>query len=140
MTGSQPTTEGDQLRSLIRYAAVGIGNNLLLFLLMLLLMSAGLAAWQATLVVYPSGVLISYVLNKFWSFNKRPRRKGQALSYVILYGAAYPIAMGTAWLVEIVSGNGALAALASIAVSAVFIFAGLSYWVFRRQSETPPGI
>ena len=137
MNDDQQSPRIDELRSLARYAIVGVGNNLLLFVLMLLLMSWSFAAWQATLVVYPSGIAISYVLNKLWSFRKRPQRSGQIVRYITVYVLAYPIAMGTAWAVEYVSGSGPMAALASIGVSAVFIFAGLSYWVFRRQSETP---
>jgi putative flippase GtrA len=140
MTDAWQKPRGDELRALIRYAVVGLSSNLLLFLFMLFLMSLGFAAWQATLVVYPSGVAMSYILNRFWSFNKRPQRSGQVLGYIFVYVLAYPIAMGTASLVEYLSGSGPLAALTSIGVSAVFIFTGLSYWVFRKNREQLPRI
>ncbi len=122
----------------MRYLIVGVVNNLALYLVMLALLAAGLVAWQATLLVYPTGVAVSYVLNKIWSFSRRRRRRGQFLAYLAVYGSAYPLAIGSAWAVEHMGAGGALAALAGIVVPTAFIFLGLSFWVFRHEEAEQP--
>lgn len=122
--------------SFIRYAVVGVVQNGVMLGAMMLLQMNGLAVWQAMGICYPAAICLSFLANRLWSFSSRPRRKGQFLAYAAVYVAAYPFAMGVAWLGEAIGLGPLLSAIASIVASAAFIFLALSFWVFRGLARS----
>lgn len=135
-SGNPGAQRQSTVASFVRYAVVGIFQNGLMLAAMMLLQMNGLAVWQAMAACYPVALCLSFLINKAWSFSSRPRRNGQFFGYAVVYAAAYPFAMGVAWLGEAIGLHPLLSAIASIAASAAFIFLALSFWVFRRSART----
>jgi putative flippase GtrA len=135
MSGRTSPSGNDTLGALFRYGVVGIGQNLVAYAATLGLMAAGLAAWQATAVVYPLATLMSFVANKLWSFQKRPKSTGQFIRFVTAYILVYPIATGITWGLVAAGVDPRLATLASIGGSAVILFIVLTLWVFPKERQ-----
>jgi putative flippase GtrA len=123
------------LVSLQRYVLVGLTQNGLFYGALLLLLWCGLRAWQATVMLYPGAVLISFLVNRRWSFAGRKMSGGQLHRYIIVYVAAYFTAIFLNWTQEKVGITSWLAGLITMAIMAGVLFAALNWWVFRGKSE-----
>lgn len=119
------------LRALVRYGLVGVGQNGLAYILILLLIWLGLKAWQATLILYPIAAVISFGANRAWAFGDRARHRTQFRKYVFLYVAVYPCAVALNWIQEGAGAPSWLAGLVSLAIASLGLFLALNYWVFR---------
>jgi putative flippase GtrA len=127
------------LVSLQRYVLVGLTQNGLFYGAMLLLFWCGLRAWQATIILYPVAVLISFLVNRHWSFGQREMH-GRALHrYIAVYIGAYFSAIFLNWIQEHGGVPSWLASLITMAIMVGVIFAALNWWVFRERQSDPAG-
>lgn len=69
----------------IRYAAVGVLSNLVLYLVYLALTAQGLGHKLAMTIVYLSGVSVTFIFNRNWSF----RHAGAVSPALVRYFVAY---------------------------------------------------
>lgn len=80
--------------SLWRFLLVGVGNTLLSMVLMFLL--EGLGYWPSTAIAYVAGAVMSFFLNRSFTFKSRaafwPSAVKFALSVAVCYLVAYSIA------------------------------------------------
>jgi len=144
MTGTGSRTAGRTISAgrstsgaFLRYAAVGLAQNAVLYLLTLGLVLLGLRGWGALAITYPIGVGISFLLNRAWSFAGRKRVRGQLFRHVIVYAAAYPVTLGVSWLLERVM-YAWLATGLTIGIMAVAIFAVANRWVYPSHTTLAP--
>jgi putative flippase GtrA len=127
------------LVSLLRYVLVGLTQNGLFYIAMLLLLWCGLRAWQATIILYPVAVLISFLINRRWSFAGRKMSGEQLHRYVFVYVAAYFSTIFLNWAQEKAGVPAWLAVLITMAIMVGVIFAALNWWVFRERQSDPVG-
>ena len=80
------TAASTDMQRFSRYAIVGVGSNLTLYVLFLGLVWIGLAPVLVSGLCYVLGVLISYLLNRFWTFSSQslPRFCGRWLMLVMV--------------------------------------------------------
>lgn len=123
-----------QLGTLIRYGLVGAAQNGLAYAALLGLIFLGLKAWQATAILYPVAATVSYVAHRTISFraDAAPR---QRLRYGVVYVAMYGAAVGLNWAQERAGVPSWAAALVTMVVSAVAMFALLRWWVFPQPNS-----
>src|SRR5665811_806993 len=77
------------MKSLFRFGVVGIANNIVIYLLFLLLLKGfGLRPLVAMTLSFVTGVLTSYLLNRSWTFEHGGSRAAFQ-RYVAVYLAAY---------------------------------------------------
>ena len=89
--------------SFVRFLLVGVGNTLLSMVLMFLL--EGLGYWPSTAIAYAAGAVLSFFLNRYFTFRSKEgfwRSAGKfvinvALCYVIAYSLAQPL---VSWLLS----------------------------------------
>jgi putative flippase GtrA len=115
----------------VRYATIGVAQNAFFYALTLLFLTQGWAAWQATVILYPIAVTISFALNRSWSFAAHGRSWSQLRNYAAVYVLAYPITIFLNWVQEHAGVPSWLASLVTLVASAVAIFLALRLWVFR---------
>ena len=139
MTNSSGSRPGS-LVSLQRYVLVGLTQNGLFYGALLLLLWCGLRAWQATIILYPVAVLISFLINRHWSFAGRKMSGGQLHRYIIVYAAAYFSTIFLNWAQEKMGVPSWLAGLITMAIMVGVIFAALNWWVFRGKLEGAPAL
>jgi len=122
--------------ALARYVILGVGQNAVLYLATLGLLALGLAGWVALAIVYPIGVVMSFLLNRAWSFAGRERVRGQFARHVVVYAAAYPLTLGLSWLLEHFV-HAWLATGLTIGIIAAVNFTTSNLWVYpHRKVET----
>src|SRR5215831_2893242 len=128
--------ERSDLGALLRYAVVGVAQNAAFYGLALVLIYSGLAAWQATAILFPIAVAISFLLNRSWSFAGRKRTSAEFRKYFLVYATAYPATIVITWAQERAGVPSWLASLITLVISAILIFLVLNLWVFRKGHGT----
>jgi len=74
---------------LTRYAVVGLASNAAGYLLYLLITSLGMGHKTAMTLLYVSGVLLTFIFNKSWSFNHDGAMHGALVRYIAAYAFGY---------------------------------------------------
>ena len=125
--------------SVWRFLLVGVGNTLLSLMLMFLL--EGLGYWPSTAIAYVAGAVMSFFLNRSFTFHSDERfwpsavkfAVNVAVCYLIAYSLAQPIA---AW---VLGGTGIppiwqerLAKLGGMALYTVLNYFGQRFFAFRK--------
>lgn len=77
------------------------------------------------------GTTVTYILNKFWTFQSHEKNTLETLRFVLLYAISLGLNVGVNHLGLVISHNVAFAFLCAVAVSTVFNFIGLKTFVFQ---------
>jgi putative flippase GtrA len=128
-------------RTFVRYAIIGVTQNAAFYLLTLAVIAFGFAAWQAALVLYPLGVVVSFTANRNWTFDADivdDRTRQQFWRYVLIYVVTYPVVVALNYVQESFGVPSWLAPIFTMGLITVGLFAALRRWVFRpaRDSRT----
>ena len=123
------------LQSLRRYVLVGAGSAITdLSLYAALVRFAGWDPLLANLVSRPCGGLLSFLLNKLWTFGRREARDTtrQALRFACVWLGAYALSEGLIAVFSRVAGWPAVPSKAAAEVlTGFFIFLSHRLWTFR---------
>ncbi len=125
--------------SLVRFLIVGVGNTLLSMVLMFLL--EGLGYWPSTAIAYVAGAVMSFFLNRRFTFRSEenfwPSAGKFALNvvicYVLGYGAARLIFSLPLWW-DLLPGllRERLSKLAGMALYTTLNYCGQRFFAFRK--------
>lgn len=116
----------------LRYAAVGVLSNTLLYALYLLSTNAGVGHKTAMTALFLVGMLQTYVFNRCWTFNYRGRVPGSLARYLMAYGSSYLLNLVALYLfVDKLGYHHALIQAIAVAVIAATLFLVQSTWVFQ---------
>jgi putative flippase GtrA len=128
---------GANVRAL-RFGAVGVANTLLdLALFSVLTLVAGSPAIAANVVSYSAGMILSFVLNRAWTFRDRERRRAWSQLMLFFTGNLLGLALSTTVVALFVKAWGPLLAkAASLGVTFAWNYAFSNLIVFR--SGRPP--
>lgn len=81
---------GDSLgRQALRYGVVGIGNTVVGYALILMLHAAGFSALLANVVGFGTGLVMSYLANRAWTFGRSGLGARDVPAYAALVGASF---------------------------------------------------
>ena len=117
----------------MRFVAVGLMSNLVLYLLYLLLTTAGMGHKTAMTLAYMLGVLQTFFINKRWTFEHRGGIGPGLLRYFTAYGAGYLINLAAlAIFVDVLGWPHAIVQGVAILALAVGLFLAQKYWVFNQ--------
>lgn len=115
-----------------RFGLVGLAQNAVSYLIILMLIGLGLAAWQAVSIVYPIAVAASFLGNRYWVFTDRKQSRATTFRYGLLYAVAYPVSMLLSYGLVLMGLSDWLAGLLTIVFLAVAVYSALNLWVFHR--------
>ena len=119
-----------------RFLLTGILVNATLFLVLHLLLVAGLDYRLAVTGSYALGMIWGYVQNRLWSWQSRAPVFRSARRYVAVYGAVYLLHLVFVMLlVDLVGLPPLLAALASSVFLIIPVFLALDRLVFATKSH-----
>jgi len=124
----------------LRYATVGLASNLLLYLAYLGLTSSGIGHKTTMTVLYATGVLITFVANRSWSFEHQGLAHAAFVRYVTAYILGYLLNFSLLWIAvdHLHLPHQGVQAVAIVLV-AISLFLMHKYWVFasviRNDSE-----
>ena len=123
-------------RQLVRFAAVGIVSNGALFLLYLVLTSAGLSPTLSMSLAYAVGVAQTYALNRTWTFSHSGSRAAPLARYAATYGIGYVLNLCLLRLfVDELGLQHQWVQGAAILFVAALVFALQKHWVFRSSPQ-----
>ncbi|PLR76211.1 polysaccharide biosynthesis protein GtrA [Bacillus sp. V3-13] len=134
----------NQIKPFLRFLMVGIINTITGLSIMFILMNIFQQSyWVSTFIGNSSGALLSYILNRSFTFESTvPVRKGVP-RFLLIILACYFLAFGTAdilagWTImqstlgTVISSEKELAVLIGTALYTVTNFLGQKYFVFSR--------
>jgi putative flippase GtrA len=116
--------------SMLRFALVGCANTLLGFAAILLagwLLQLGDLAANA--VGYGCGLLLSFALNRQYTFRYGGRTAGALVLYLLAFAASYGVNVGVLLICSEVLGQSSLLSQAAAVCSYAITFYALSRWV-----------
>ena len=123
----------------IRYAAIGLALNAVLYGAYLLLTHTLMGSRASMTLTYCAGVLIGFILNRDITFRYYGRNVGALLRYIASYVIGYVINFATLWILvdkvgiahEIVQGGVTL-------TLPIVLFTLQRYWVFSAHIRDRP--
>lgn len=119
------------LAQLIRFGIVGVLSNLAGYLVYLLVTSLGVGPKLAVSLLYPLGMILSFVGQKSWTFNARGGSGKSGLKFILVYALGY--VLNFAILVVFVDNLGfahQLVQAVAVIVVAGFLFIAMKLFVF----------
>lgn len=121
----------------LRFALVGLGSNLVLYVLYLLLTTAGLGHKTAMTLLFAVGTLQTFIVNRAWTFGYKGGVQASFAKYVASYGAAYLLNLAALLLfVDHLNFPHQIVQGLMILTLALMLFLAHRYWVFRVPATT----
>lgn len=120
----------------LRYGTVGLASNLGLYMGYLGLTYAGIGHKTAMSGLYVSGVLVTFLANKSWSFGHRGFAGPAFVRYVIAYALGYGLNFALLWIgVDQWHLPHQWVQLVAIVLVATGLFLMQRYWVFGPAAK-----
>ena len=123
-------------RSLVLFSLVGLANTLIDYLVFFLLYHWFHDYYQAVQVVsYSCGMVNSYLLNKYWTFQKKnvPGR-AEILKFIMVNALALSVASISLYVVsQNFSSNMFICKTIATGMSLVVNYVGSKFWVFKDE-------
>lgn len=128
--------------SLFRFLLVGVGNTLLSMVLMFAL--EGLGYWPSTAIAYVAGAVLSFFLNRRFTFRSDGDVKSSALKFAVNVAVCYVLGYGLARLaVPTPTGVTAVPAvwferlrkLVGMGLYTIFNYLGQRFFVFFSRKK-----
>jgi putative flippase GtrA len=124
------------LTQILRFAAVGLSSNGLLYLAYLGLTAIGVSPRSAMTLAYGAGVLQTFAFNRRWTFRHRGAGRPALIRYAATYILGYFINLvGLIVLVGRLGFPHQIVQAGMIISLAVLTFLLQRYWVFRPAVE-----
>lgn len=115
-----------------RYGAVGLLTNGAVYAVFLLLVALGLHPVASSALCYCLGLALSYALNRTWTFRSDADHGHDAPRFLLAYAIGLVFAVASISLL-LIRFSPAVAQLATIGLTAIFIFALLKILRFGRK-------
>ena len=130
-------------KTTVKFVIVGIINTIVGTSVMFLLYNfAGVNYWISSASNYIVGSIVSYVLNKYFTFNNKEKSVWQVVKFVINISLCYLLAYGMAkpvveWILSLlsVSIKENLAMLVGMGLFVIFNYVGQRYFVFKEENK-----
>lgn len=117
-----------------RFGVVGVVQNLIGYLVYLLLTWKLLSPYLAVMILYPISVLISYFLNRQWTFHYQGEVGGSLARFSLVHLLGLGISLSVLWIFsELLGVPHQLVQAFNIAVVGVMTFALLKIYVYTQK-------
>ena len=127
--------DAQTLRQFVRYATVGVVSNLTLYIAYLGVTGLGMGHKLAMTLLYVTGVIVTFVFNRNWTFGHDGFAHQAFARYVIAYLLGYLLNLGLLWIgVDYLNlpHQGVQAGAIIVVASCVFLIH--KYWVFEAPA------
>ena len=101
-----------------------------------LLVWAGLLATVATCISTPVGVLCSYLLNKFYTFQSKSRSPAELGRFVLVYAVSFVVNLAmVGWFVDTLHYNKYLFGVLTLFTTTLISYVGHRFFSFRNSGQ-----
>lgn len=118
-------------KKLVKYLCVGILNTIVGFGIIFLLMFFGVNPEISNLIGYAIGIIFSYVMNKFFTFESKNRSKKEFIKFILAMLTAYILNFITLKICLGLSINPYFSQIISGGVYTVSGYLLSRFWVFK---------
>jgi len=119
---------------LVRYAVIGVSTSLVSYLLYLTITWAGVGHKLTMTLLYAFGVLLSFFLNRRWTFDYSGEMGGAMIRHWTAYGFGYILNfLALLILVDVFEFPHQIIQGIMILALAAMLFLLQRYWVFRPR-------
>lgn len=118
-------------KKLVKYICVGILNTIVGFGIIFLLMFFGVNPEISNLICYSIGIIFSYVMNKFFTFESKNRSKKEFIKFILTMLTAYILNFITLKICLGLSINPYFSQIISGGVYTVSGYLLSRFWVFK---------
>ncbi|MEP7124955.1 MAG: GtrA family protein [Byssovorax sp.] len=126
-------------RQFLRYGAVGVVSNLVLYLLFVVLNALGLSPIWAMTSSFAAGCCLTYFAHGRYSFRYGATKPILVVKYAFVYGSAYALNLVGLWVGTTRLGlSPRLAQIAMMVLIGVYLFLSARFFVFRTPSSPAP--
>jgi putative flippase GtrA len=126
-------------RQFLRYGAVGVVTNLLLYLLFVVLNALGLTPIWAMTASFAAGCGLTYFAHGRYSFRYGATNPALVVKYVFVYGSAYALNLAGLWFgTKRLGLSPRLVQVAMVLLIGVYLFLLARFFVFRKPSPLAP--
>lgn len=126
-------------RQFLRYGAVGVVTNLILYLLFVALNAVGLTPIRAMTASFAAGCVLTYFAHGRYSFRYGATNLALLVKYVFVYGSAYALNLTGLWFGTARLGlSPRLVQVAMVVLIGVYLFLLARFVVFRKPSPPVP--
>ncbi len=116
-----------------RYAVVGLGSNLLLYLTYILITQRGVGHKIAMTLLYAVGVSLTFVFNRNWTFSHQGHVTKSFFAYLLTYALGYVLNLVALYvLVDKFGFRHQWIQGFMIVILAILLFTLQKYFVFRK--------
>lgn len=127
-----------RLKTPLKFVVVGIGNTLIgLFTIYLCKWLLGLDDAVANICGYSIGFVVSFVLNKEWTFRHSGRLYPAMARFLVIFALAYLFNLATVFIAIDVGVNSYMAHAIGIVPYTVLFYFGSRYFVFHSAPTRP---
>lgn len=120
-----------------RFLLSGLATNASAYAVYLLLTLLGTGHKTAMSLVFVAGMLLSYNMNRRWTFAFREERGATRWRFAAAYAAAYGLNLSSMWVaVDLMGWPHYWVQAANLAVISALLFLAQKYWIFVAR---PPG-
>lgn len=120
---------------LLRFGVIGGLNNLLSYGIFAALTLAGMPPIAAATITYATGMVISYLANRSFTFRHSGSARRSVVRFVVVNAVGYALNVAIlAFFVELIGFNALVVQLGAIVVVATGIYLAMRFWVFRATS------
>lgn len=124
-------TDAQTRGQFMRYIVVGATSNLLLYLAYIGLTIFGLGHKTAMTLLYITGGLLTFIVNRNWSFSHKGNRRSALARYVVAYMLGYVFNLALLWLfVDHLHQPHQIVQAVAIVLVAASLFLMNKFWVF----------
>lgn len=120
------------LSQALRYGLVGLSSNIILYLLYLLITTAGVGHKSAMTLLFAIGIILTFILNKRWTFTYHGYLQPAFIKYVAAYSLAYLLNLAALLVfVDLFRFPHQFIQGVMILTLALMLFLLQKFWVFR---------
>jgi len=132
LISSQRKTLGE----LAKYGIIGVSSNLTLYIAYIFLTGAGVGHKTSMTLLYAVGTLLTFLLNKTWTFKHKGDHAGSLTRYLITYFSGYVTnVLFLVLLVDTLKYDHRIVQFFLIFLVAIQLFVIQRLWVFRVAKE-----
>ncbi len=117
-------------KEIFRFLIAGlfaVATDLIVYLLLLNILPTSFSKF----ISYFTGTFVSYLINKYWTFERNKASKPEISKFIVLYSLTLLLNVGFNHLILILTLNKFLAFIIATGVSTMTNFIGQKWWVFR---------
>lgn len=137
---SKDVKTGKSLLQLIRYGLIGIGSNLAIYLLYLLVTHLGLDPKSAMTVLYISGATVVFFVNRTWTFAHTGALIQAGAKYALMHFFGYLLNLFILFtFVDRLGFPHQVVQAVAIILVAGILFVAFKYFVFAKRESCTRG-